>query len=325
MRWIDMTKLLTGLSLAAGLVLTACSDDAAQSGTDAALKPDTSQSTWECDEHRGGWERCEEGWTLWCHALEKTGVTDLSHFHYISDCATRGYTCVEHGDNKASCVDTSTTCKPADVKCKDNAAQFCVKGMLAVERCGTAKECKEKDGIPSCEWKGDVCSGHGILYKGKCECSKGYVNHPTDTNACIPVGSKSDPCVLIAGTPTVTDVQEHFKDYFNSNAQMQTLYEVTLPDNKPTFLMFPVEVDGTYTIFLSKKGVLEAVMHRNGKDTTGLSEGTPPTACSTAIEDVWEAALSFDGKGCDVFVPYMMRFAAVPGGATFKLLLLQTK
>ena len=88
--------------------------------------------------------------------------------------------------------------------------------------------------------------------------------------------------------------------------------------------MFPVEKTGTYTIYLSEKDLVDAVVHRNGTDTTKTVAGTPPAACSSDIQGVWESTLDYDGEGCDIFVPYMIRFPAVAGGQNLKLLVLHT-
>jgi hypothetical protein len=57
---------------------------------------------------------------------------------------------------------------------------------MAVEPCGTAKECHIDDSEAHCEEKSSECGGHGHLHNGECHCDTGYKLDPNDNKKCIP-------------------------------------------------------------------------------------------------------------------------------------------
>lgn len=273
----------------------------------------------ECTFERADWRQCKDGKIQWCHAVTE----EDSHFHWGADCAAMGLSCVNvNNEGKAACVDDSKTCAVADQKCENNTAYFCVNGKLAQEVCGTAKECHVDGGeTPHCVTKSTECSGHGTLKDNECVCDEGYKQNPSDKQGCISeVSFPQQSCDMFAGNAMVKSVVDSFSKFKEAHAELDTPYEVTLPDNKASYVHFPVAETGEYVIFLSEPEVFDSFMHRNETDIAP-NGGVPNEKCKDAIKDHWHGGLTFDGTGDATKVPYILRFKAISGGKSIKFMI----
>ncbi|MDX9722585.1 MAG: hypothetical protein RBU37_17695 [Myxococcota bacterium] len=274
---------------------------------------------WVCDASHDGWEKCTDNKVQHCHIVE--GMDH--HFHWGADCAALGLTCMVRGEaGHAACVDTATPCTETDQRCENNTAYFCIDGKLAQDPCGTSKHCHADEGVPHCEELDDEeCSGHGHLHDGECHCEEGYVLAPDDATKCVSeVDFPTQSCTLFAGTAHSEAAVTPFSEFPNAHVELDQVYEVTLPDNVESYVHFPVTESAEYVIFLSTAGIFGAFLHRN-ESSINASGGVPNGMCSDTIADHYHAELSFDGAETDTKVPYIVRFNAVSGGATVKVLI----
>ena len=119
-------------TLAAVLVTAAC-------GEDESPSVDTTVN-WSCSDERDGWERCEEGNVIWCHAF------GTPHFHTGARCASAGLECVSVTDARAVCTVPEETCEAGEFSCRDNIATNCLEGRVALWPCGTRRQCVTEPG-----------------------------------------------------------------------------------------------------------------------------------------------------------------------------------
>jgi hypothetical protein len=272
----------------------------------AVCRPVQEQS-FECVAARDGWEQCLDNKVQYCHIVE--GMEP--HFHWGADCAALGYACVELSENEAACLDESTTCTAGTFKCENNTAYNCVTeeghSHWAIEPCGTAKHCHEEANEAHCEEEEDSneCGGHGHLHDNECHCDTGYGHDGTDTTTCI-INPESI-CTLFGSTPHQHTVATAFADFPNVHADLYEPIEVALPANTSSYIHFPVTHNGEYVIFVDTAGSVEAVMHRNETDVTGLSAAGANGMCSTEIPEHYHLELAMDGETAPV--PYIIRFS----------------
>jgi uncharacterized protein YceK len=279
----------------------------------------STQGFGECKVGRENWKQCKDGKVQWCHVLDKSDA----HFHWSHECDLQGLSCVNiDNKGKAACVDETKSCTAADEKCDNNTAYFCVNGKLGQEPCGTAKVCHhEKGKAPHCVKKSVECGGHGHIHGDSCHCDKGYKQDPGDKKNCIAeVGFPQQSCVLFGKTATKKTLVEDFSKFKDAHAEHDTVYEVTLPDNKPAYVHFPVKATGNYVIFLSHTDVFDSFVHRNRKEVSS-SGGKPNGKCADTIKDHWHGKLTLDGDKDVEKVPYIVRFKAVTGGKTIQFML----
>ncbi len=317
---IQLSTLILACAVASATAALGCSSESNSAAPLASVPNDggfdaegNKALAWECDTSHNGWERCTDNRVEYCHIV--SGMDP--HFHWGADCVSLGLACVDVDDKgNAACVDSSKSCTPVDQKCDQNAAYFCVNGKLAQEPCGTAKECHADEGIPHCEDKGTECGGHGHLDAGTCHCDTGYVVDPADAKNCASaVEFPLQSCDLFRATPANESVVSTFADFPKAHADLDKPYTVTLPDNAPSYVHFPVQATGEYVLFLSDPSRFDAFMHRSGSNVSPpASGGVPNGMCSDLIKDHWHASLTFDGAATDTKVPYVVRFKAVPGG-----------
>ncbi|PID38300.1 MAG: hypothetical protein CSB49_06330 [Proteobacteria bacterium] len=273
----------------------------------------------DCTKDRPDWRQCSEGKIQVCHVV--SGMDP--HFHWGADCKSLGLSCVNiNKQGKAACVDETKTCATADEKCEGNTAYFCVDGKLGQEPCGTAATCHVEAGeAPHCEAASEACGGHGHLHDGACRCDTGYKVDPADKANCVADKAFTEiACDEFAVTPKSETVVEVFASFEDVHVDLDTPYEVTLPDDKPSYLHFSVTETGEYVIFLSEAGVFDTFMHRNETEVAPAG-GVANGKCATAIRDHWHADLTFDGAPGDTKVPYIVRFKAVAGGKTVTLMI----
>jgi hypothetical protein len=303
----------TGLVVVAA-TFTACSDSGKTDPPPVDPGADAGISAFECKEGRDGWQQCEDGKIQYCHIV--SGMDP--HFHWGTDCQALGLSCVNlDAEGNAACVDRSKSCVPADEKCDANTAYFCVEGKLGQEPCGTAAECHAGDGEkPHCEDKGTECGGHGHVHDAECHCDTGYSLDPTNKLNCIAdVDVATAACAAFGQTPTPEAVVDVFADFPKAHVDVEKLYELTLPDGKPSYVHFPVTATQKYVISLSEPGVFDAFVHRSGQDVSPAPVGGAPNAeCATVIKDQWHATLAFDGSATDAKVPYIVRLKPQAGG-----------
>jgi hypothetical protein len=291
----------------------ACSDDD-QPTPDAGAKDGSTDGSaaWQCDKNHNGWEQCQNNRIVVCH-----GDIASPHFHNAEDCGGKSLTCMA-GDEpgEAACVDSTKACAASDVRCDQNTAYFCIDGKLAVKACGTAKECHLHQGEAHCEKKSGECGGHGHVHGSECECDPGYKKDPANALNCIEEDFAEHSCELFKGTASTGTAVDTFSDFSQSHVSIDTPYAITLPDNKPSYVHFPVAEDGEYVIFVSEAGVLDTVMHRNETDVSPAPKnGGANAKCATDIKEHFEADLKKDDAQADK-VPYILRFKAIAGGKT---------
>lgn len=308
---------LSGVLLCTALLAptTACSDDSGTTPTkDGGTGGDGGGGFGACTAERADWKQCQDGKIQVCHIV--AGMDP--HFHWGTDCAALGLSCVNiDQQGKAACVDTSKTCSAADEKCDQNTAYFCVEGQLGQQPCGTGADCHASAGeAPHCEDKGSECSGHGHLEDGTCHCDSGYKVDPSDATSCVSeVDFEALACTEFAGAAQAASLVEAFADFDNAHVELDTPYQVTLPDGKASYVHFEVDKTGEYVIFLGEAGVFDSFMHRDNKDVAPAG-GVPNGKCATEIKDHWHADLTMDGTGSATNVPYIARFKAIAGGKT---------
>lgn len=169
-------RLILAPALATALVAGACGDD----GTPAS---GTTEAWSTCTEERDGWERCEDGNVIWCHAF------GTPHFHTGARCASAGFECVSITESRAVCSSPDETCEDGEFSCRENTALNCLDGQVALWPCGTRLQCMTEPSLSlaTC-WDPSPtapCSGHGDLYESGCVCNPGY--QPTeDGEGCVP-------------------------------------------------------------------------------------------------------------------------------------------
>ena len=138
-------------------------------GSDDAVE----EETWSCDAEHDGWERCDAGDIIWCHA------SGTSHFHSGAKCSTGGYACTQTSPSVAVCTSTVTGCTDGERRCEGNVAVQCEGGYLGYTPCGTRKTCLVDDAaeVATCwDSRPDApCGGHGDQYESGCVCDQGYV------------------------------------------------------------------------------------------------------------------------------------------------------
>jgi len=272
--------------VALALALGACGDDPEE------LPPDGgAPASWECDSSHDGWKRCDEGKIKYCHVV--AGMDP--HFHWGTDCAARELECVEIDDTgAAACVDSETACTAQDVRCDQNTAYFCVDGNLAQEPCGTASTCEMVDGLPGCVEK----------------------SVPAEDLAKL-------ACDAFAAGPDPETAVSDFASFKDAHVDLDHAYAIQLPDGVPGYVHFPVKATGEYVIFLSDAGRFDTFMHRDGTEVSpAATGGVAASSCANVVGDHWHATLAFDAEaGVNGPVPYVVRFKAVPGGATVKVMI----
>lgn len=250
-------------------------------GDDEAMPVD--EETFACTEERDGWQQCVDGAVQWCHVLPDTPP----HFHSGAHCERLGLTCVEHADNRASCVDESTSCSAGESRCSEaNEALTCLDGRFTIEPCGTARECHVHDGVAECE----------------------EPMSPEDfpTMACTTFQDEAHA--------ETKDVALAIEDVFDHayHAERGRPTTVTLPENRVSYIHFPVEWHGDYVVFLSEAGVLDEIVDREEAVMT-KSGGVPNGKCSDVIRDHYHAHLHYDPpSGHSGPIPYVLRFASGP-------------
>lgn len=129
-------------------------------------------------------------------------------------------------------------------------------------------------------------------------------------------------CDMFRASHTSESVVTSFQDFKNAHANLDQPYDVTLPDNAPAYLHFPVKATGEYVIFLSDPDRFDAFVHRSGTDVSpAATGGVGNGSCGELIQDHWHGSLTFDGAATDTVVPYIVRFKAVAGGGKVSFLI----
>ncbi|MBW2455664.1 MAG: hypothetical protein JRI68_14190 [Deltaproteobacteria bacterium] len=251
--------------------LTSCDDDGGDNQGGGGAGGDLS---FACDATHDGWQQCTDHMVEWCH-----GEGSDPHFHWGANCEDLGFACVELSQTEAACVDTASACTPTDAQCEDNAAHNCLPdGHWAVEPCSGA--CEVHDGVAECE---QLCS----------------------------TTAPDDACAAMAATAEQSQVVETFSEVFSEtyHAELGVPAEVTLPDNAPSYIHFPMTSTGELVVFLDTAEVFDAILDQSENDMLA-SGGTPNSVCPTTLLDHHHAVLTYSGSGDPV--PYVLRFKAVP-------------
>jgi hypothetical protein len=254
-------------------------------------------TSFQCSEDKNAWEQCVDDKVQYCHIV--TGMEP--HFHWGADCQSLGYQCLELSQQEAACLDEDSTCTVGDTKCEDNTAYQCVdhdgQGHWTVDPCGTAATCREHDGEVHCE---------------KAETTF----DPQDACDAMASTSAEEKSVVTA-----------FDDVFSPDyhAELGLRIHVTLPDDQPSYIHFPVFSCGEFAVFLDQAGVFDGIQRRDQTDMT-VSGGSAVELCSSAVPEHWHADLEWDGDGTEGTdpVPYVIRFQAVSGGQAVDFSVFQT-
>ena len=299
--------------------VTGCDDsssddtDALADITDQSEQAETTQ-TWTCDEDHDDWRGCSENKVQYCHILE--GMDP--HFHWLTDCESLGYSCVEEVAGEAVCVDYDQTCDAGSFSCDadSNTAYNCVDGHLAVEPCGTSKTCHEEDDEAHCEEVDDEeCGGHGHLHDDECHCNDGYIIDEDDPMLCIAeVSFPEQSCQLFEnGTVESKSVTTVFDEVFSADthADLDLPVSVTLPAGEVSYIHFPCPESGEFVFFLTQSEMLDGVLDKDGNEIL-FSGGVPNGMCEEVLVDHYHADLTNDAGET---IPFVLRFAA-PDTAT---------
>jgi len=282
---LDITTLLV-FALAMTIGMSACDDDGG-ADSDAGTDSDT-DTDFECSEDKDGWEQCVDNMVQYCHVVD--GMDP--HFHWGADCESLGLECVELSESEAACLDESSDCTVGDFHCEENTAYNCVDhgghGHWAVDPCGTAATCEE-------------------------DASEAYCN------AAESDFDPQDACDAMTGSDAEEkDVTTTFSEVFSPDyhADLGVKVHVTLPDDQVSYIHFPVFTCGEFAVFLDTADVFDVIQHRDETEMN-VSGDAPVGICSEDIPEHWHADLEWDGDGTEGTdpVPYVIRFAAVAGGA----------
>ena len=101
----------------------------------------SADDSWECTSEREGWEQCDGGSVIWCHAVAHGDLSD-AHFHEGANCEQDGLQCVELDEQVAACSDPASTCEPGFAECAERDARNCLDGQIASMRCPLAETCE---------------------------------------------------------------------------------------------------------------------------------------------------------------------------------------
>lgn len=108
------------------------------------------QDSWECVMARDGWEQCDAGSVIWCHAVPH-GDYESGHFHEGATCSQDGLACVELDGQTAACADESTSCEAGYAECSERDALNCTEdGVVASMRCSLSEMCQVSESGARC-------------------------------------------------------------------------------------------------------------------------------------------------------------------------------
>ena len=227
-----------------------------------------------CDASHDQWEQCTDNMVQWCHAELQD-----PHFHWGANCEDIGLECVELSESEAACVDTGSTCTPADANCQDNTAYNC---------------------LPDGHWAVEPCTSSCVEQAGEAQCEQQCTTTAPD-----------DACAALATAAEQKQVVENFDDVFSEDyhAELNVAVEVTLPDNAASQIHFPVAASGEFVVFLDTVEVFDTFLDQSANDMLAAGGGAN-SACPNDLPDHYYADLIYSGSGDPV--PYVLRFKAVP-------------
>jgi len=276
---------LMGSLIAGSLVgLSACDDDGDDTGTGGTGTGGT--AAWDCTPDKNGWTQCT--------AANQVQICHNDHFHTEMDCAAAGFTCHEHEQGEAICVDESSTCTDGEHQCQDNNAYNCHDGHWGIEICGTA-DCHDHADAAHCEGGGTGGYGGG---------------HSFPEEACHEFED---------GTPHEVTAVETFSEFPNCHMDRDVPIHITVPDNATSYCHFPVTETGDYVVFMGTADAFETIHHReNGAISPTPTDEGANGECSSVLVEHYHATLEMDGSSPPV--PYIIEIKPISGGGEVELI-----
>jgi len=101
----------------------------------------------------------------------------------------------------------------------------------------------------------------------------------------------------------------HINFYIDGLLVGNNSHSVTLPNNKVSYIHFPVRLSGGYVIFFDTTDVFDKVLDKNEQEIAE-SGGVPNGPCSDLLEDHYHIELTYNGSG-GYPIPYVIRFKTV--------------
>ncbi len=143
------------------------------------------------------------------------------------------------------------------------------------------------------------CGPDGHLHGSVCHCFHGQATiaiggknycPQTECGQTSEVDVDAKACEHLTDTPEAVTPVESFAQFENAHVDLEKLAEISLPEQKESFVHFPGLKTTEYAVFVSESGVLEGFYDADNKALSAMNEGTNED-CPSDFKEAWHASV----------------------------------